>query len=68
MSTDEIDVYKCCAVNEYGKAVCTASLKVTDGKDSFRSAHYFNFFKCNFVHIFITSKMPIILSKFVVSL
>ncbi|XP_026223408.1 immunoglobulin-like and fibronectin type III domain-containing protein 1 [Anabas testudineus] len=30
VSADEIDIYKCCAVNEYGKAVCTASLNVTD--------------------------------------
>ncbi|XP_055366166.1 immunoglobulin-like and fibronectin type III domain-containing protein 1 isoform X2 [Betta splendens] len=29
VSADEVDIYKCYAVNEYGKAVCTASLSLT---------------------------------------
>ncbi len=32
MSAAETDTYKCYAVNEYGKAVCTATLNVTEGK------------------------------------
>uniref|UniRef100_A0A3Q1K807 Immunoglobulin like and fibronectin type III domain containing 1, tandem duplicate 3 n=1 Tax=Anabas testudineus TaxID=64144 RepID=A0A3Q1K807_ANATE len=35
-------IYKCCAVNEYGKAVCTASLNVTDGKDLFVLSTFLN--------------------------
>uniref|UniRef100_A0A8D2ZY81 Ig-like domain-containing protein n=1 Tax=Scophthalmus maximus TaxID=52904 RepID=A0A8D2ZY81_SCOMX len=30
----DTDTYKCCAANEFGKAVCTATLSVTDGKNS----------------------------------
>ncbi|XP_053280001.1 immunoglobulin-like and fibronectin type III domain-containing protein 1 [Pleuronectes platessa] len=30
VSADDTDIYKCCAVNEFGKAVCTATLTVTD--------------------------------------
>uniref|UniRef100_A0A8D2ZYG8 Immunoglobulin-like and fibronectin type III domain-containing protein 1 n=1 Tax=Scophthalmus maximus TaxID=52904 RepID=A0A8D2ZYG8_SCOMX len=30
----EANTYKCCAANEFGKAVCTATLSVTDGKNS----------------------------------
>lgn len=32
MSAADTDTYRCCAVNEYGKAVCTATLTVTDGE------------------------------------
>lgn len=32
VSAAETDTYKCCAVNEYGKAVCTTTLTVTDSK------------------------------------
>lgn len=29
---DQADTYKCFAANEYGKAACTATLKVIPGK------------------------------------
>nr|XP_046254101.1 immunoglobulin-like and fibronectin type III domain-containing protein 1 [Scatophagus argus] len=32
VSAVETDTYKCCAVNEYGKAVCTTTLTVIEGK------------------------------------
>lgn len=32
MSVAETDTYKCFAANEYGKAVCTTTLTVTEGK------------------------------------
>ncbi len=32
MSAGDTDTYKCYAVNEYGKAVSSATLTVTDGK------------------------------------
>lgn len=32
MCAADTDTYKCCAANEFGKAVCTATLSVTDGK------------------------------------
>uniref|UniRef100_A0A3Q2WHX4 Immunoglobulin-like and fibronectin type III domain-containing protein 1 n=1 Tax=Haplochromis burtoni TaxID=8153 RepID=A0A3Q2WHX4_HAPBU len=34
MSVAETDTYKCFAANEYGKAVCTTTLTVTEGKSS----------------------------------
>uniref|UniRef100_A0A668UG99 Immunoglobulin like and fibronectin type III domain containing 1, tandem duplicate 3 n=1 Tax=Oreochromis aureus TaxID=47969 RepID=A0A668UG99_OREAU len=34
MSVAETDTYKCFAANEYGKAVCTTTLTVTEGKTS----------------------------------
>uniref|UniRef100_A0A4W6DDZ4 Immunoglobulin like and fibronectin type III domain containing 1, tandem duplicate 3 n=1 Tax=Lates calcarifer TaxID=8187 RepID=A0A4W6DDZ4_LATCA len=34
MSAAETDTFKCYAVNEFGKAVCTATLSVTEGKSS----------------------------------
>ncbi|XP_038577763.1 immunoglobulin-like and fibronectin type III domain-containing protein 1 [Micropterus salmoides] len=34
VSAAETDTYKCCAVNEYGKAVCTAILTVTEALTS----------------------------------
>uniref|UniRef100_A0A672YVD5 Immunoglobulin like and fibronectin type III domain containing 1, tandem duplicate 3 n=1 Tax=Sphaeramia orbicularis TaxID=375764 RepID=A0A672YVD5_9TELE len=33
MSAADIDTYKCYAVNEYGKAICTAALNVKEGKN-----------------------------------
>lgn len=38
---DQADTYKCFATNEYGKAVCTATLNVNTGKD------YYNMFVVN---------------------
>uniref|UniRef100_A0A665WF64 Immunoglobulin like and fibronectin type III domain containing 1, tandem duplicate 3 n=1 Tax=Echeneis naucrates TaxID=173247 RepID=A0A665WF64_ECHNA len=32
VSVDDTDTYKCCAVNEYGKAVCPTTLTVNEGK------------------------------------
>lgn len=32
VSAAESDTYKCCAVNEFGKAVCTTTLTLTDGR------------------------------------
>lgn len=32
VSVAETDTYKCFAANEYGKAVCTTTLTVTEGK------------------------------------
>lgn len=32
VTAEKADTYKCYAVNEYGKAVCSTTLKVLDGK------------------------------------
>ncbi|XP_029361340.1 immunoglobulin-like and fibronectin type III domain-containing protein 1 [Echeneis naucrates] len=34
VSVDDTDTYKCCAVNEYGKAVCPTTLTVNEAKPS----------------------------------
>lgn len=33
MSGEEADTYKCYAINEYGKAICTAALNVIEGEN-----------------------------------
>lgn len=38
MSGEETDTYKCYAANEYGKAVCTMTLNVIEGKSSRNTA------------------------------
>lgn len=38
---DQADTYKCFATNEYGKAVCTATLSVIEGKKNQKKINMF---------------------------
>uniref|UniRef100_A0A3Q3EVE8 Immunoglobulin like and fibronectin type III domain containing 1, tandem duplicate 3 n=1 Tax=Labrus bergylta TaxID=56723 RepID=A0A3Q3EVE8_9LABR len=38
VTTEEADTYKCLAVNEFGKAVCTTTLNLTEGKSCSNNA------------------------------
>lgn len=44
----QADTYKCFATNEYGKAVCTATLKVIAGK---RQSITFQYINCKLIKL-----------------